>query len=69
MADFLKVLDVSVQGPVVVNTDNQGSIALSKNPVFHDHSKHIDIRYQYARELTRDAPTILNYVPTADMVF
>jgi len=32
MVDFLKDLGVSMQGPVVVNADNQGSIALSKNP-------------------------------------
>jgi len=55
MADFLKDLVVSVQGPVVVNADNQGSIALLKNPVFHDRSKHIDIQYHYARELIRRA--------------
>ena len=55
MADFLKDLGVSVQGPVVVNADNQGSIALLKNPVFHDRSKHIDIQYHYAREPIRRA--------------
>jgi len=68
MADFLKDLGVSVQGPVVVNADNQGSIALSKNPVFHDRSKHIDIQYHYARELIRNGRIMLNYVPTADML-
>ena len=66
MADFLKDLGVSVQGPVVVNADNQGSIALSKTPVFHDRSKHIDIQYHYARELIRNGRVMLNYVPTAD---
>jgi len=68
MADFLKDLAVSVQNPVVVNADNQGSIALSRNPVFHDRSKRIDIQYHYARELIRDGRIMLNSIPTADML-
>ena len=36
MVDFLKDLGISVQDSMVVNADNQGSIALAKNPVFHD---------------------------------
>jgi len=43
MVDFLKNLGVKLRGPMVVNVDNQGSIAPAKNPVLHDHSKHIDI--------------------------
>ena len=31
--------------------DNISSIALSKNPVFHGRSKHIEIRYHFIREL------------------
>jgi hypothetical protein len=30
--------------------DNQSAIALVKNPVFHERSKHIDTRYHYIRE-------------------
>jgi len=36
LVDFLKNLGTSLQGPMVVNVDNQGSIPLAKNPVFHD---------------------------------
>ena len=36
MGDFLSSLGVMMQGPMVVNADNQGSIALTKNPVFHE---------------------------------
>ena len=31
----------------VILCDNQSGIHLSKNLVFHDHSKHIDIKYHY----------------------
>jgi len=33
--------------PVVIYCDNQSCIKLSANPVFHDRSKHIDIRYHH----------------------
>ena len=32
---------------VILNVDNQSAIELSKNPVFHQRSKHIDIRPKY----------------------
>ena len=36
MVDFLKDLSILVQDSMVVNADNQGSITLTKNPVFHN---------------------------------
>ena len=34
--------------------DNISSIALSKNPVFHGRSKHIEIKYHFIRELVEN---------------
>ena len=34
----------------VIYCDNQSFIKLSENPVFHDRSKHIDIRYHHLRD-------------------
>jgi hypothetical protein len=68
MVDFLGNLGVSVSGPMVVNADNQASIALAKNPVFHDRSKHIDIQYHYTRDLVKQEKIQLNYIPTQDML-
>ena len=31
--------------------DNQSCIKLSKNPVFHNKSKHIEIKYHYIRDM------------------
>eukprot|EP00253_Pinus_taeda_P019530 PITA_19530 len=36
--------------PTVIYCDNQSCIKLSANPVFHDISKHIDIRYHHIRD-------------------
>jgi hypothetical protein len=32
---------------MVVHCDNQSCIKLTENPIFHDRSKHIDMRYHY----------------------
>ena len=36
---------------VEMRADNQGAIALAKNPHLHERSKHIDISYHYIRDL------------------
>ena len=33
--------------PTTIYCDNQSCIKLSENPVFHDRSKHIEIRYHF----------------------
>ena len=37
----------------VIHCDNQSCIKLSENPVFHDRSKHIDIRYHFIRDCVK----------------
>jgi hypothetical protein len=36
--------------PTVIHCDNQSCIKLSKNPVFHDRSNHIEIIYHFIRD-------------------
>ena len=44
--------------------DNQSCIKLSENPVFHDKSKHIEIKYQYIRDMVEKGVVKLQYVAT-----
>ena len=37
--------------PMIIHCDNQSSIKLSVNPIFHDRSKHIEIPYHYVRDI------------------
>jgi len=48
--------------------DNQGAIALVKNPHLHERSKHIDICYHYIRDLAEQGKLSVTYIPTFDMV-
>ena len=50
-----------VQSFKLIN-DNQGSISLCKNPVNHQRSKHIDIRYHFIREHVQSKVVNLDYV-------
>ena len=49
---------------LVVNVDNQGAIGLAKNPVSHNKTKHIDIKYHFVRECVLNNKIRLEYVPS-----
>ena len=48
--------------PAIIKNDNQGALALVKNPVKHIKSKHTDIRYHFVRECFNDNKITLDYV-------
>ena len=54
--------------PTTVYEDNQGAIALSKNPKNHPRTKHIDVKYHYTRKMIENCTMKVDYVPTGDMV-
>lgn len=53
--------------PAQIWADNQGAIALSKNPEFHKRTKHIDAKYHWIREAIEEELIQVDYVPTALM--
>ena len=52
--------------PAVIYCDNQSCIKLSKNPVFHDRSKHIKIWYHHLRDCVVKRIMLLQYVSTEE---
>jgi hypothetical protein len=34
----------------IIHCDNMSTISISKNQVFHSHTKHIDIKYHFLRD-------------------
>jgi hypothetical protein len=48
--------------------DNQGAIALTKNPHLHERPKHIDFYYHFVRDLAEQGKLDVAYVLTTDIV-
>jgi hypothetical protein len=48
----------------VIHCDNQSCIKLSENPMFHDRSKHIDIRYHFIWDCVQRGAVRLDYIQT-----
>ena len=47
-----------------IHCDKQSCVKLSENPVFHDKSKHIEIKYHYIRDMVQRGAVNLQYVAT-----
>src|SRR5882757_556476 len=48
--------------------DNQSCVKLSENLVFHDKSKHIEIKYPYIRDMVQRGVVKLQYVATNEQI-
>nr|KYP66220.1 Retrovirus-related Pol polyprotein from transposon TNT 1-94 [Cajanus cajan] len=68
LRNLLKELSLPQVEPTKIYVDNKSTIALAKNPVFHDRSKHIHTRYHYIRECISNKDVQMEYVKTHDQV-
>lgn len=50
-----------------IECDNQGAIALTRNPAYHARTKHIDIQYHFIRHHVESGTIQLTYCPTHEM--
>ncbi|XP_031279307.1 secreted RxLR effector protein 161-like [Pistacia vera] len=55
-----------IDGVATIYSDSQSAIHLSKNPVYHDRTKHVDVRFHFVRDLVAQVLIILKKVPTED---
>ncbi|CAI0390575.1 unnamed protein product [Linum tenue] len=58
----------SVKKATEIRCDNSSTIKLSRNPVLHGRSKHIDVRFHFLRELVRDEVVELQQCGTREQV-
>lgn len=69
LVQLLKGIDSgNMHVPVKIYEDNQGAIALTKNPVCTQRSKHVDIKYHFVLSAHAEGKISIDYCPTADMV-
>ena len=52
----------------IILYDHQSCINMTENPVFHDKSKHIEIRHFYIRDMVQKGAIKLHYVGSNEQV-
>jgi hypothetical protein len=56
------------QDATIIYCDNMSTISISKNPVFHSRTKHIDIKYHFIRDRVAKGEFELKFCKTNDQL-
>jgi hypothetical protein len=54
--------------PTIIHCENQSCVKLSENLVFHDRSKHIEIKYHYIKDMVQRKAVHVQYLPTHEQI-
>ncbi|XP_075099421.1 uncharacterized protein LOC142176205 [Nicotiana tabacum] len=67
---FLVHLDVynNAVEPVTINCDSQAAIAYTKDPKYHGKTKHIDIKYNFVRDMVVNKESLFSRNPSSSHV-
>ena len=64
---LLAEMGIAQEGSTKIRVDNQGAIAVAKNPVDHPKTKHYDVKYCFVREIIARKDVELEYCRTDEM--
>ena len=53
---------------MILYYDSQAAIAYTKDPKYHSKTKHIDIKYNFMRDVVANGEITLQYIPTREMI-
>jgi hypothetical protein len=53
---------------IVIHCDNQSCLKLTENPIFHDRSKHIEMKYHFIRDMVQRRIIKLQYIRTDEQI-
>lgn len=67
---FFKHLNIAnnSKGLMILNYDSQVAITYTKDPKYHSKTKHIDIKYNFVRDIVASGEINLQYIPTREMI-
>lgn len=68
MKRVLSKLEYNGSKSPVIFCHNNSTIKLSKNPVMHGKSKHIDVRFHFLRDLVNEGKVQLKYCGTKQQI-
>ena len=63
---MIKDFGIQIDYPIVIHCDNTSTINMSKNPMMHAKTKHIEIKYHFLREKVAEKEVKLDYVSTKE---
>jgi hypothetical protein len=64
---LIGLFDLEMRANLIL-CDNQSYIKMTENLVFHDRSKHIEVRYHYIRDMVQRGALKLQYISTDERV-
>ena len=67
LRQFLEDVGCVREEPTSIMCDNQGCIALAKNPAHHSRTKHIDVQHHIIRQKLENQDKCLKNCPTKDI--
>ncbi|KAL5730821.1 hypothetical protein ACHQM5_003612 [Ranunculus cassubicifolius] len=65
---ILKDLGEKKKKAISILCDNKSAIAMSKNPVHHNRTRHIAIKHHYIRDMVKKGKIEVKYISTEDQV-
>ncbi|XAR65337.1 RNA-directed DNA polymerase [Bertholletia excelsa] len=54
--------------PTIVYCDNMSAILMTKNPIFHSRTKHIELQHHFIRDMIRKGEISLEFIATNDQL-
>ena len=68
LRQLMEELHVAPVGPISLYSDSQSAINLAHNPIFHEKSKAVALKYHLTRHLIDEGQLSLEYIPTESQV-
>ena len=59
LQQLVSELGIDTVGPTPIHIDNRAAIKLMKDSKFHTHTKHIDIKHHYVRNMIKDQDIVV----------